>query len=178
MNRKLLVSIHIYLSAIFLPFLFLMPLTGFLYLIGEKGSSTRELVYSINESLPTQIEERQEWIQTNFDRFDPDFKYEYIRSGANNHILRPSHKTHYNLLETSEGVEFYKVSPNFLQSLVELHKGHGPQLFKRLETIFALGLLLIMVSGVWLAVMSPIYRKKILIGLFLGSTIFLGALCI
>lgn len=176
MNRKLLIDIHIYLSAFFLPFLILIPLTGFLYLIGEKGNSTKELVYTINESMPKEAVEQKAWIQENLNRFDPDFKYEYIRSRDNNHLLRPAHKMHYNLVETSEGVEFYKITPNLLQGLVELHKGHGPQLFKKLETAFGAGLLLIMISGTWLSFMVSPYRKKTLIGLALGSIIFLGAL--
>ena len=174
MNRKFLINIHLYLSAFFLPFLLLMPLTGFLYLLGEKGEATRELVYSINETMPVEVEEQKAWIQENLDRFDSTYTYESIRSGNKTHILRPSHKPYYNLIETDEGVDFYKVSPNFLQSMVELHKGHGPQVVRKLQTVFGLGLLIVVISGVCLALTVAPYRKKTFIGLALGLIVFFG----
>ena len=45
MNRKLLISLHLYLAAFFAPAIILVAISGGLYLIGEKGSVVKEKIY-------------------------------------------------------------------------------------------------------------------------------------
>lgn len=176
MKRSTLIDIHLILSSFFLPFLLLMPLTGFLYLAGQKGEVKKELVYSINEKLPT--ENKEEWLNEQFKRFDSEYKYEYIKSNGTTHIMRPTSKNFYTILETETGIEVYKSEPTLLSKMIELHKGHGPNLFRAMEALFGLFLMLIVISGMWLALTVKAYRKKTFISLALGVLVFILALVI
>ena len=45
MNRKFLISLHLYLAAFFAPAIILVAISGGLYLIGEKGSVVTDKIY-------------------------------------------------------------------------------------------------------------------------------------
>lgn len=178
MKRTTLINIHLTLSSFFLPFLLMMPLTGVLYLAGQKGEVVKELVYTINEKMPSDSLERENFLKEQFLRFDQDYKYEYIRSSGSTHIMRPTSRDFYTVIETEEGIEVYKSRPNLLSKLIELHKGHGPGIFRVLEVFFGFALLLIVISGLCLTLSVKTYRKKGLISLALGILVFGAALII
>lgn len=178
MKRTTLVNIHLSLSSFFLPFLLMMPLTGVLYLAGQKGEVVKELVYTINEKMPSDTVEQENFLKEQFSRFDKDYQYEYIKSSGTSHIMRPTTRTFYTIIETEEGLEFYKSTPNLLSKLIELHKGHGPGIFKVLEVFFGFSLLLIVISGLFLTLTVKTYRTKGLISLALGILVFGAALLI
>ena len=46
MNRKTLITIHMYLAAFFAPFVLLVCISGGLYLVGVKGEVQQESIYS------------------------------------------------------------------------------------------------------------------------------------
>lgn len=62
--------------------------------------------------------------------------------------------------------------PDFLRSLLELHKGHGPRAFTTLSIIMAIGLLLVLLSGFWLGVSSTYVRIPTLVLFGLGLAVF------
>ena len=57
---------------------------------------------------------------------------------------------------------------------MELHKGHGPSWYKQFQTAFALGLIFIMISGLYLGLMSAAYRRQTLVLCSAGLFIFLA----
>ena len=61
-----------------------------------------------------------------------------------------------------------------VKQLVELHKGHGPGLFKTLQKIMAVGLVIILLSGFWLGVSSEALRAPTLITTIAGLVIALA----
>ena len=46
MDRKLLITIHMYLAAFFAPAVLLVAISGGLYLVGVKGEVKQERIYS------------------------------------------------------------------------------------------------------------------------------------
>ena len=56
--------------------------------------------------------------------------------------------------------------------MMELHKGHGPKIYVLLETVFAVGLMLIMLSGMYLGWMSPAYKQKTILLSAAGLLVF------
>ncbi|MEE9329902.1 MAG: hypothetical protein V3V30_07155, partial [Parvularculaceae bacterium] len=53
-------------------------------------------------------------------------------------------------------------------SLMELHKGHGPQLFKTYQKLVALGLMVVVLGGLVVGILAPLYRRKTLIACGIG----------
>lgn len=178
MKRKLLLDIHLYLAAFFLPFLLLMPITGVSYLLGEKGSAQTSVAFSVSELPPSESEARDEWIAAQFAAQGVDFSWEYIKFNGKDMVLRPSSRLHYAVIPGEAETVFKKIEPNFLLKIIELHKGHGPGWFKRLETIFGIALLLITISGVWLSLLSKGLRTKVAMPFIIGSIITILALVI
>ena len=178
MNRKLFLNIHLYLAAFFLPFLLLMPITGVSYLLGEKGAKISRVEFSTNEVPPQDKTQQKEWIKNQFENNNIDFDWEYIKPNGNDLILRPSSKDHYIVSVQADKTDFIKIEPNLLLKLIELHKGHGPALFKSLEISAGIGLILLTISGIFLSFYSRSLRKKFLLPLIIVSIVTVLAILI
>ncbi|PIR30364.1 MAG: hypothetical protein COV38_06330 [Bdellovibrionales bacterium CG11_big_fil_rev_8_21_14_0_20_38_13] len=178
MNRKIFLNIHLYLAAFFLPFLLLMPITGVSYLLGEKGAKVSRVEFSTNEVPPQDKNQQKEWIKNQFENNKIDFDWEYIKPNGNDLILRPSSKDHYIVSVQADKTDFIKIEPNLLLKLIELHKGHGPSLFKSLEISAGIGLILLTISGIFLSFYSRSLRKKFLLPLIIGSIVTILAIII
>lgn len=173
MKRHHIITIHLVLSTFLLPFLLMMPLTGTLYLLGEKGDqTTSEKMFSISGPIPEGEQEREKFFRDAFKEKSIDFRFEYIKDAGSTLIFRPASRDHYIAKLNEEGADLHEAQPNFLKKMIELHKGHGPRLFRSFEMIFGVGLILIALSGVWLAVLVPMYRKKLVLSFLAGALFF------
>ena len=172
MNRKNIIQIHLVLAAFLLPFLIHLPTSGVLYLLGQKGKANKELAFTVNNELkPT-----KEAILEVFKTQSIDFDFEYIKKKNGKMILRPSTKEHYEIVPTAQGHQFYKITPDFILKIVEMHKGHGPGLFKKFQIAAGIGFILITLSGLWLIFSVPSFLKISIISFAAGFVIFIGTL--
>lgn len=175
MKRPTLIKIHLALASFFLAFLVIMPISGTGYLLGFKGETSKKLAFTTS----TKLENNKDYFKSELKKQNIDFHFEYIKNKGNSYILRPSNREHYVAVKNQDSVGFYLYQPNLMAKLVELHKGHGPTLFKRLETIFGVGLILVTLSGLYLIFGLQRYYKLVaisfgsgLIILFLTLTIY------
>lgn len=177
MQRSLILNIHLVLSSIFIPFLLIIPLSGSLYLLGVKGDVTKTEVMTIEATLPNELKAKEAFFRNFFTVNNIDYSFEYIRETPNSLIFRPATKDHYTA-EIKEGtVTLYEMKPSLLSRIMELHKGHGPQIMKKFEAAFGASLILILLTGLWLALTVPRYRKITLISAAIGL-VALGILLI
>lgn len=172
--RKIIVKIHLYLAAFFTPMVLVMALSGGLYLFGIKGATHYEEVATIqgvtlNHKSPSLKQEVDKVLQ----QAGIDVNYEYVKVKGKRLFTRPTSGEHYRLDIRGSQVLVSRGSPNLQAMLMELHKGHGPGLFKWLEKAFAVALVLIMVSGVVLGLQSPLYKMKTLGLSAAGCVVFL-----
>jgi len=175
MNRKLLITIHMYLSAFFAPFVFLVAISGGLYLAGIKGEVEQESVYkgpgvgldTKASSLPDDV--RQLLADAGLTGYD----FEYIKVKGSTLYTRPTSREHYVLALQSDQVEITHAVPSLQFSLVELHKGHGPLAFKTFQKVFAVGLLFVVGSGLWLGLSARGLRRRTLVTALAGTGVFL-----
>lgn len=174
MKRTNLIKLHISLASFFLSFLVIMPLSGTGYLLGFKGKADKKLVFSTTAKL----ENTKDYFISELKKQNIDFHFEYIKNKGNSYILRPSNREHYVAVKTDAGVDFYLYRPNLMAKLVELHKGHGPTLFKKLETIFGIGLILVTLSGAFLIFGLQRYYKLVTISVGSGLVILVLTLTI
>lgn len=169
--RSLWIKIHLYLAAFFLVPVLMMATSGGLYLLGIKGTVEKTPVVPIT---PYKIDPASETlaadIRSLLDANDIEHSFEYIKTSGNTLITRPTSRTNYefDLSKTS----IARVEPDLVKTLVELHKGHGPLLFKDLQKLMALGLLIILLSGFWLGLSSPALRMPTLATTVLGTAVF------
>ena len=174
MSRRLLVSIHLYLAAFFAPMVIVMAVSGGLYLLGEKGQmQSRELGFVSGLSLKDDSPSLTDDVRTVLHRMGVGARFEYVKGKGGEFSTRPSSREHYRLSQKADGVAVAVISPSLQAAVMELHKGHGPRWYKYLETVFALGLLLIMLSGLYLGLMSSAYRRQTLVLAGSGLILFL-----
>jgi len=68
---------------------------------------------------------------------------------------------------------FYEMQPDFINSFMEIHKGHGPTWIKRLQTISGIGLFLTVITGIFMIFKKSTYRKEFLISFSAGTLLFI-----
>lgn len=175
MNRKQILNVHLYLALFFLPFLLLMPISGGSYLLGIKGERETIEAFRVDQKIPKEEKIRDEWLKNQFSNNNIDYKWESVKVNGDTLTLRPSSRDYYVVFPDGENTVFNKISPSFMARLMELHFGHGPAWFRIMEQAFALALILITISGVWMMVMVKAYRTKILIPFSIGLIITLLA---
>lgn len=175
MNRKLFITIHMYLSAFFAPAVLLVAISGGLYLLGVKGEVEQESIFSSDEitldtkssSLKTEVSDllASAGVQ--------GYSFEYVKVKGSTLYTRPTSADHFVITLHDDGVEVVQASPSLQSRMIELHKGHGPGLFKTFQKIFALGLVLIILSGLWLGISAARLRKTTLLTAGAGTLIFI-----
>jgi hypothetical protein len=71
-----------------------------------------------------------------------------------------------------EGLVVSFNEPSIQSKLIELHKGHGPEIFKTFQKVIAVGLMFVVLSGFWLGVSALGLRRNTLIVTGSGALIF------
>ncbi len=173
MNRKTIITIHMYLAAFFTPAVLLMAVSGGLYLIGIKGQVDEERIYSSQSS----IDPTSKSLKTDVDKLLSDagvsaFNYEYVKVSGNRLYTRPTSSNHYIIESGSDGMDVIYARPSLQKRMIELHKGHGPGYFKTFQQAFAVGLIFIMLSGLWLGVSNQRLRRSTLATAVSGAILF------
>lgn len=172
MNRKTLFNIHFYLSSFFTPFLLLIAITGTSYLFGNKGSLKSTL---IQENISLQSETKKEQVSTLLKKLDPSYSYEYLKDRKTSIQTRPTTRDYYNFKQTSpETFSLYKVEPNLLSRVIEVHKGHGPKLLKYFQEALGVSLIFIVLSGLIMSLQMKNRKKSAIVSMGIGFVILLS----
>jgi uncharacterized iron-regulated membrane protein len=172
-NRSFFISLHMYLAAFFAPFIFLVCISGGLYLVGVKGSVEQSPVF---EAADYEFDADATDLKAEVDALlkaagVTGYEYEYVKVKGNTLFTRPTSRQHY-VINLGEGVEVIHARPSLQSAMIELHKGHGPTAFKSFQKLFALGLLLIVSSGLFLGLSSTRLRPRTLATSLLGAAVF------
>lgn len=160
MSRKTLVTIHLYLAAFFAPILLIMAVSGGLYLLDIKGSMEKGETIVLEGVTISDSSDKAAQVKQMLDNAGLDSGFEYIKERGPMMQTRPTSRDHYEIKATSAGVEVTPVSPDLVAAMMELHKGHGPGLFRLLEQIMALGLILTLLTGLIVGLQSPLLKTR------------------
>jgi len=173
MKRLLWVKAHLFAASFFAPALLAMAVSGGLYLVGIKGNITQTTVpIPTNIQLNLQSKTLEDDVSTLLTNLGIDYNFEYLKQSGNVLYTRPTSKTHYEIKVTDDAVSIARNEPDLLKSLVELHKGHGPGLFKDFQKAMAIGLLFVLLSGTWLGLSSAGLRASTLATVAGGISVF------
>ena len=178
MSRNIFIQTHLLIAALFIPMILLMAVSGGLYLLGVKGAvSQTEIVAPQGVQVDLSSATLESDISTLIKGIDPTFTFEYVKVKDETLFTRPTSRQHYEIRVKEGGLDIFKNTPSLQKSLIELHKGHGPRLFKTVQKAMAFGLLVILLSGTWLGLSSRILRNRTAAALLVGTVaaIFLAA---
>ncbi len=177
--RKTLVSVHLYLASFFAPIIIIMAISGGLYLFGVKGNTAYTDVGQVDGvTLSAKSPTLSDDVQAVLKSAGIDSRFEYVKDKGSSFYTRPTSREHYLLQQQGDTIVIKRGEPDLQAALMELHKGHGPSLFKWLEKLFAIALVLIMASGLYLGLQSPMLKNKTLAlsGAGLAVFVLLGLL--
>jgi hypothetical protein len=164
MKRRLLVNLHLYAAAFLAPAFLFLAISGGLYLVGVKGSIENTVVVIPGELvLNPSSESLYEDVQKVLVAAGISHDFEYVKIKEKTLLTRPTSRNFYKFDIQPEGVVVSYNEPSIQSRLIELHKGHGPEIFKIFQKIIAVGLLFVVMSGFWLGVSALGLRRNTLI---------------
>lgn len=172
MSRKLLINIHLYLAAFFAPMVLLMAISGGLYLVGIKGEQQLERSVLLPGSLNPDSATLESEVRALLTAAGLPAGFEQLKVRGQDVSTRPSNRMNFRLTPSEDGVQIDVLQPSLQASLIELHKGHGPQWFRLGQQLFALALVLIMLSGLWLGLAAKGLRSRTLQLSIAGLAVF------
>lgn len=176
MNRSLFITIHLYLSSFFAAAVLLVAISGGLYLLGYKGSVEKTPVATLltdQYSLPSGASKSDLTALLEAAGVE-GFAFDYVRQSGNRAMTRPTSRTHF-IVEAGNGeITVTRAEPDLQGKMIELHKGHGPTVFKTFQKVFAVGMVFIILSGLWLGLSSDRLRRNTGISAGVGFLVFIA----
>lgn len=175
--RAILRKLHLYIAAFMVPFIFLMSLSGGLQIIGIKGDTGKELIFTTSHnSLNFRSPTIQKDVETLLENIGVDTDVDHLTIKKNVIYTRPSYKTYYALKLSGNSIKVYKNTPDFIRKLMILHKGNGSGLYNFYQKILVVGLLAILSIGLWLGLASSTTRNKTILTIVAGTGLYLVAI--
>ena len=174
--RKYLVLTHLWAAGLMAPAFALHAISGGLYLMNIKGeASTERVALPVNAKLDFKSETLETDVRSLLESANLKHDFEYIRNRGSLIQLRPTSKTYLEFKQTPQGLSATRVKPNTVRSMMELHKGHGPQLFKSYQKLVALLLLGVVFGGILVGLLAKAYRRHTVIAVVVGVISFILA---
>jgi uncharacterized iron-regulated membrane protein len=174
--RNILVKIHLYAASLLAPCFLLVAVTGGLYMADVKGEAKETPIVlpagtQFNPESPTFEADVRSFLQAQKIAVD----FEYIRARGDNFVTRPTSRTHVAFDKKDGQYSAKLVEPDAMNALMEIHKGHGPSIYKVLGMVAGLALFFVILGGLTIGLLSPAYRKPTLFSFIAGSAIFAWA---
>ena len=172
--RNTLIKAHLYLAAFVAPFVFLVAISGGLYLIDIKGSyATTPVALPEGATIDPDSPTLKEDFSSLLSNAGVDHNFGYVKKDGNTLTTRPTSRTNYKITINEDGLEMQKQVPSFQKRMIELHLGHGPILFKQFQRLMAVGVLLIVTLGLILGLTAANLRISTLVTTGAGLLVFL-----
>jgi len=172
--RRTLISIHLYLAAFLTPAFLLVAVTGGLQLAGVRHDvTTTQIELPADFVLDANSPDAVQNIQNLADSLDLDVNVEYLRARGPMVQTRPTTGPHIQFANQGGKVTAEYNEPSFMYAMMELHKGHGPQIFRMYGAAAGLALFFVVIGGFAVGVLAPNYRNITLVGTGIGIVGFL-----
>ena len=171
--RKYLILAHLWLAGLMAPAFALHAISGGLYLMNIKGeASTERVALPAGAALDFESATLEADVRALLKTANLTHDFEYIRNRGSVIQLRPPSRTYLEFKQSPQGLSAARVKPDTVRSMMELHKGHGPQIFKSYQKLVALLLLAVVLGGILVGLMSKAYRRQTTIAVVVGIAVF------
>jgi hypothetical protein len=172
-TRNFLVKCHLWAAGLLAPLFILVAYTGAAYLLDFKGE-VKETPLALpagtvlDPESPTVEADVRKLLAAN----GLDTGFDYLRMGDDSMTTRPTSRDFVSFERTDGQWSATLNQPNLQYSLIELHKGHGPALYRYYQILAAVVLFLVVLGGLIVGWMAPGYRRATSIGLGVGTVTF------
>lgn len=170
----MLITIHLYLASFLAAPFLLMIVSGGLYLFGIKGSVESTVIHqAAGNHIDLASDNVTTEVRALLEELNIEHEFEYLKSSGHQVITRPTSRQYYVIKQNNRELTVSRQDPSLQARMIELHKGHGPGLFRTLQKILAVGLLIVILSGLWLGIANRGSRTKSLTALAAGTVLFI-----
>ncbi len=171
--RRLLILLHLYGAAFMAPAFLLVAITGGMHLVGvgEKVATT-PIELPAGTVVDIGGETSYDDIRAILSAANVDVKFETIKGNGANGQTRPSSRPYVQFSSTPDGVSATLNKPNSLKAMMEIHKGHGPNIVRTYHKLVALMLFFVVFGGIFVGLLAKAYRRKTVGALALGSVLY------
>ncbi|MGB3738882.1 MAG: hypothetical protein WA948_05950 [Pontixanthobacter sp.] len=172
-SRNFLILCHLFMASLIAPAFILVAITGFNYLIGNKGETVETaLTIPAGTAIDPDAADVEDTIRGVLAANDLPTGFEYLRMREGSITTRPT-STDFVAFEEKDGVWSATLNePNLQHRMMELHKGHGPEKFKIYQMVAAAALFFIILGGLAVGLMSKAYRTKTVASTIIGTVAF------
>lgn len=171
--RKIFLLAHLWLAGLMAPAFALHAVSGGLYLMDITGEVATERV-ALPEAVTLDFESStlENDVKNLLKRSGVEHDFEAVRVRGSTIQLRPTSKPYLEFKQTPQGVTVTRKKPDVIRSMMELHKGHGPKIFRSYQKLVALLLLGVVLGGILVGYMARAYRRQTIIAVALGGGAF------
>lgn len=171
--RNLLISIHLYGAALLAPAFLLVAISGGLYMADVKGEAKETpIAIPAGTKFDTKSPTFEADVRTFLKAQNVDVDFDYIRARGSDFVTRPTSRPHVDFKEKDGQLTASYVEPDLLKSLMEIHMGHGPKVYKIFGALAGLTLLVIVLGGLLIGLLSRAYRRQTILSALAGSAVF------
>ncbi|MGB7409490.1 MAG: hypothetical protein WA908_13380 [Pontixanthobacter sp.] len=172
-SRNFLILCHLFMASLIAPTFVLVAITGFNYLIGNKGETVETpLVMPAQTRIDPDAPNVEEQVRSVLEANDLPTDFEYLRMREGSITTRPTSRDFVAFAE-EDGVWSATLNePNLQYRMMELHKGHGPEKFKIYQMVAAAALFFIILGGLAVGLMAKAYRTKTIASTIVGTVAF------
>lgn len=172
--RRLLVTLHLWIAGLLAPAFLVVALSGGLYLAGIKGTiQTTPLTLPSGQTFELGSASFETDVRQLIATQGLNIDFETVRGDAQRAQTRPTTRTFLTFQTTPAGLVAAVNKPDFQYSLLELHKGHGPQAYRIYQMVVALALLLAVLGGISIGLLSKPFKRTTFLAVISGSLITL-----
>ncbi len=171
--RRLLIQIHLYLAGFLAPAFVLVALTGAIHLAKlDGGTTSTPITLPANATLNSDLPTFEQDVRNLLAEADVGVRFEYIRGRGDRFMTRPTTRDFVVFQQGPDGLTATRESPSFSYAMMELHKGHGPRIYRTYAIVAGIALFLVVIGGLAVGVLAPAYRKATLISGAIGTVLF------
>jgi len=172
--RVTLRRLHLYIAAFIVPFIVVMSISGGLDLLGVQGKTKKEFITSISrDDLDIKSNTLKQDVVAIFKKNGINFNFDSLRRKRNKFYTRPNYGTHYSLKLKRTKIRIYRHTPDLIRRLMSLHKGNGPDFYQFYQKLLVVGLLVILLIGLWLGLVNLNTRRNTVLVFIAGTVFFL-----
>lgn len=173
-TRNLLILVHLFLAAFLAPAFFMVAITGAMDLIGIEASTTDT---PIDLTATAAINPDSATIEADIAALlaerDIAISFESLRIRPDTITTRPTSREFVRFTQQDGVWSASLIQPGLQYRLMELHKGHGPEMFKLYSIASGVALFLVILGGLLVGLLAKAYRTKTLVASGVGAAGFL-----
>jgi hypothetical protein len=170
--RRLLISVHLYLAAFMAPAFLVVAISGGLYLAGIEGKTTDTPIdLPAGTRLDLKGPDAADQVRALLEAQGVDVSFEYLRGRGNAAMTRPTTRDYVSFEQGPDGLTASLHKPDFPYALMELHKGHGPRVYRTYQILVAVGLFIVVVGGLIVGLLATTYRRPTLVATAAGTVL-------